>query len=395
MIKITEDIYWTGKKDTWIRSFHHHELSTHRGTTYNSYLIKDEKTVLVDTVLPTHCEEFVCNLENDVGLKNIDMIVMNHCEPDHGGSLAHLMQKIPDVPIYCTKNGADMIRKYNQKDWNFNIVKTGDRISTGKYELLFIEMQMIHWPDSMATYVDGSGVLLSNDAFGHHYALENALFDDEANETELYEEAIKYYANILNPFNLLIKRKLEQLALLDLKIDIICPSHGMIFRKDPARIVETYTRWCDNYSEDYVAVIFGTIWRSTEEMAGAIAKGIKDEGVKCKIIDANLTDKNDLVTEVFRAKAIMVGSPTINNNTVTSIATALHEMTALKYKGKPAAAFGSFGWSGESGKQISEALENSGFTIVQPPLMIKYKATCDELAECEKFGREFAQKIKG
>ena len=393
MFEIKKDIYFTGIKDPKIKSFHRHELSTHRGTSYNSYVLKDEKTVLFDTVWSPHADEFIEALDRDFGLKNIDILVVNHCEPDHGGSLGALMEKIPNVPIYCTKNGADMIRGYNHKDWDFHIVKTGDTLKTGKYELMFIEMQMIHWPDSMMTYIGGADTLISNDAFGQHYACGDAMFNDEADTAELYEEAIKYYANILYPFSALIKRKLEQLALLDLKIDMIAPSHGLIWRKDPMQIVGTYAKWCDNYAENRAIVVFGTIWRSTEKMAKAVAEGMNAEGLDTCVIEAALTDKNDLVTEVFKAKAVAIGSSTISNNVVTSISVLLHEIKALKYKGKPAASFGSYGWSGESGKQISDALKESGFVVAQEPLMVKYNPTREDLGKCVEFGRTFAKGI--
>jgi len=198
MIEIKKDIYWVGTKHWELRQFHGHELSTHRGSTYSSYLIRDKKAVLVDTVWNPYQEGFIDSLEKEVGINNIDAIVINHAEPDHGGSLELLMSKIPDTPIYCTKSGADIIRRHFHKEWNFNIVKTGDTLSTGNYELIFVEMQMIHWPDSMLTYVKGANLVLSNDAFGQHYS-PLSLFNDEVDTCELYQEAVKYYANILTP----------------------------------------------------------------------------------------------------------------------------------------------------------------------------------------------------
>ena len=208
MLEIKKNIYWCGIRDWGLGVFHGHELSTHRASSYNSYLIKDKKTVLVDTVWDPYKEKFVEDLEKNVGLKNIDALVINHVEPDHGGSLGLIMEKIPNTPIYCTKNGAEIIKRYFGKDWNFNIVKTGDVLDLGEYKLNFVEMQMIHWPDSMLEYVDGAKLVLSNDAFGQHYC-GTSIFDDENDQCEIYQESIKYFANILGPFKPLITKKIE------------------------------------------------------------------------------------------------------------------------------------------------------------------------------------------
>ncbi|NMB97332.1 MAG: MBL fold metallo-hydrolase, partial [Clostridiaceae bacterium] len=247
MLKIKDNIYWSGIRDWELRNFHGHELSTHRGSSYNSYILKDEKTVLIDTVWDPYQEQFVENLEKEIGLANIDMIVINHMEPDHGGGLGYLMSKMPEnTPIYCTKNGADIIKKYFNKDWNFQIVKTGDTVKTGKYELVFVEMTMLHWPDSLLTYVKGANVVFSNDAFGQHYS-GAGFFNDEVDTCELYQEAIKYYANILLPYSALVKKKIEQIKSMDLKIDMIAPAHGVIWRNNPIQIIDKYYEWCQNY----------------------------------------------------------------------------------------------------------------------------------------------------
>jgi len=222
--RIKDEIYWVGIKDWEIKRFHGEEYSTHRGSTYNSYLIKDQKIALVDTVWTPFHEGFLEELEKEIGLKNISLVVINHTEQDHAGSLAYLMERIPDVPIYCTKNGAMMIKKHFHRDWNFNVVKTGDSVELGKNRLVFVEMTMLHWPDTMATYVAGANVLLSNDAFGQHY-VSPYLFNDQVDQGELYQEAIKYYANILTPFSRLVKAKIKEILDLNLSIEMIAPSH--------------------------------------------------------------------------------------------------------------------------------------------------------------------------
>ncbi len=393
MIEIKKNIYWVGIKDWGIRKFHGHEFSTNRGSSYNSYLIKDEKTVLIDTVWTPYKEEFTQKLEKEVGLKNIDMIVINHNEPDHGGSLGYLMEKIPNTPIYCTKNGAEIIKKHFHKDWNFNIVKTGDTINTGKYDLVFVEMQMLHWPDSMLTYVKGANLVISNDAFGQHYATQT-MFNDEADQCEIYQEAIKYYANILTPFSAILKKKLEQITELNLPIDMIAPSHGIIWRDNPGQIIEKYSEWSNNYNEGGFVVIFDTMYDATRIMAELIMAGIESEGVKCKLIDSASNDRSDLITEVFKAKGIAIGSCTVNNTVLRSVASLLDEVKGLKFKEKLGAGFGSYGWSGEAPKIISKKLEESGIKVVEEPLQLRYNPTEEERKLCFEYGQKLAKHIK-
>lgn len=396
MVEIKKNIYWCGIKDWELRHFHGHELSTHRGSSYNSYLIKDKKTVLVDTVWEPYKEEFVNALDREIGLGSIDAIVINHTEPDHGGSLGHLLDRLPDksVPIYCTKNGADIISRYfPQKGLNLNIVKTGDTLSTGEYELVFVEMQMIHWPDSMLTYVKGAATALSNDAFGQHYA-GISLFNDEVDSCELFEEALKYYANILTPFSALIKKKIEQIKALGLPIDMIAPSHGVIWRRDPMQIVDKYYEWSQDYSEGHAVIIFDTMYEATKTMAEAIGGGLTKQGVKCKLFNVSATDQSDLITEIFKAKGVIIGSCTVNNTVLRVTAGLLEEIKGHKFRGKLGAGFGSYGWSGESPKIISTALENSGFRIAGGPLGVKYRASESDLLQCAAFGESFAQEMK-
>ncbi|NLD45723.1 MAG: MBL fold metallo-hydrolase [Clostridiaceae bacterium] len=393
MIRVKDNIYWVGIKDWELRKFHGHELSTHRGSTYNSYLIKDKKTVLVDTVWNPYKKEFVENLESEVGLENIDYIIINHCEPDHSGSLDYLMEKIPGTPIYCSKHGEESIKRHFHKDYNINVVKTGDTLNIGDNELVFVEMQMIHWPDSMLTYVKGANVVLSNDAFGQHYS-PASLFNDEIDECELYQEAIKYYANILTPFKPLIKKKIEDIKALNLNIEVIAPSHGVIWRKNPLQIIEKYYEWSQNeYSEDYVVIVYDTMYNATKDMALAIGAGLDNGGVKYKLFNFSATDKSDLITELFKAKGIIVGSCTVNNGALSSIEMLLEEIRLLKIKNKSAAGFGSYGWSGEAPKHISDKLENAGLKVVAEPLRFKYKLTEDELLQCVKFGEEFTKTV--
>lgn len=391
--EIKKNVYWVGIKDWDLKNFHGHELSTHRGSTYNSYLIRDKKTVLVDTVWNPYQEEFIKKLEKMIRLEEIDMIVINHMEPDHGGSLGYLMSRIPETPIYCTRHGADTIRKYFGQDWNINVVKTGDSVKIGEYELLFVDMQMIHWPDSLLTYVKGAGLVLSNDAFGQHFS-PISLFNDEVDKCELYQEAIKYYANILTPFSALIKKKIEQIRSLDLPIEMIAPSHGVIWRENPVQILDKYYEWSQDYNEGHAVVIYDTMYNSTKSMAEAIAEGLARKGVMSKLFNASVSDPSDLITEIFKAKGVIVGTCTVNNTVMRSIAAVLEEIKAHRFKGKVGAGFGSYGWSGEGAKEISRRLEEAGLAVPVPPLQFKYRPSGEELQKCVEFGEAIAESMR-
>jgi len=392
MLKISENVYWDGIQDWDLKLFHGHELSTHRGSTYNSYVIKDEKTVLVDTVWFPHKETFLNRLEADVGIDNIDMIISNHNEPDHGGALDTIMELRPDIPIYCTAFGEKIIKAHFHKDWNFVTVKTGDTINIGKNNLTFVEMRMIHWPDSMMTYLSHDKVLLSNDAFGQHYCARS-MFNDEVETEELYQEAIKYYANILTPFSPLIAKKIDEVVALDIDIDMIAPSHGVIWRENPLQIVETYAKWANNYSEDYAVVIYDTMYDATKKMAESIEAGLRSKGVNVKLFNSSVTDMSDLLTEIFRSNAVAVGSCTVNNNALTSIVAITHEIMAHKMKAKPYVAFGSYGWSGEAPAQIDETLSKTKMIQVTEPIKAKYTPTAEDFEVCFKAGVKLAEAI--
>jgi len=390
---IKNNVTWIGKIDWELRTFHGEEYSTHSGSSYNSYLIKEEKTVLIDTVWLPFADEFVENLEQEVDINTIDYIIVNHGENDHSGALIKLMEKIPNTPIYCTAKAVDSLKGQYQKDWNFNVVKTGDTLDIGNGKsLVFVEMRMLHWPDSMATYMTGDNILFSNDAFGQHYACEH-LFNDFADTCKLNEEAMKYYANILNPFSPILKKKLTEVLDLNLDIDIIATSHGVVWRDNPIQIVEKYQQWCDNYQENQITIIYDTMWNNTKLMAEKIAEGIRleDPLVVVKLFNISKTDENDLATEVFKSKAIAVGSPTVSNGVLRSLMGFIYYLKELKFKNKKAVSFGSYGWSGESPKVLAELLEQAGFQIVADSLRINWKMTEDGQAQALELGRTIAK----
>jgi flavorubredoxin len=276
------------------------------------------------------------------------------------------MKHIPDTPIYCTENAVKSLKGQYHQDWNFKVVKTGDKLDLGNgKELIFVEMRMLHWPDSMAAYMTGDNILFSNDAFGQHYATE-MLYNDLVDQGELMTESIKYFANILNPFNPILQKKLQEVLSLNLQIDMIATSHGVIWRNNPLQIVEKYVQWSADYQENQITVIYDTMWNGTRELAERIALGIQlqDPAVTVKIFNLSKSDFNDVATEVFRSKAIAVGSPTVGNGLLHSVAGFLHYLKSLKFKKKKAAAFGCYGWSGESVKILNEMLADAGFEII-------------------------------
>ena len=273
--KITDKVTWVGKIDWELKRFHGEELSTHRGSTYNAYLIRDEKTVLIDTVWKPYEKEFVENLKKEIDLKEIDYIVINHGEIDHSGALEALLNEIPDTPVYCTANAVKSLKGHYHKDWNFVQVKTGDTLDIGESKLIFVEARMLHWPDSMFTYMTGENILFSNDAFGQHYAAEK-LFNDKVDNDELYYEAMKYYANILTPFSGFVKKKIYELLDMNLSINMICTSHGVIWKDNPLQIVNKYLEWANDYQENQITIVYDTMWNGTRRMAEAIAEGIRE-----------------------------------------------------------------------------------------------------------------------
>ena len=365
---VKNNVYWVGFMDWELESFHGADYSINHGSSQNAYLIKEEKTVLIDTVWKPHSTEFIDNLEKEIDLKKIDFIVANHGEVDHSGSLPALMEKIPNTPIYCTANGVKSLTgQYHHPEWNYQVVKTGDSIDIGNgKKLIFVEMKMLHWPDSMATYLTGDNILFSNDAFGQHFAVEE-LFNDKADQCRLWEEALKYYANILSPFSPLVKKKVEEIQGLNLPIDIIAPSHGSIWRENPMQIVEKYYEWSQNYQEDQITVVYDTMWDGTKQLAHKISAEISriSPDTRVRIYNISKINKNDIMTEVFKSKAIALGSPTVSGSILSSVGGWLDFLKELKYKGKKAAVFGCYGWSGEGTKVLRERLTEAGFSVAE------------------------------
>ncbi len=365
---VKNNVSWLGYIDWELESFHGDDYSIYNGSSQNAYLIQEEKTVLIDTVWAPHRFEFIENLKKEIDLSEIDFIVVNHGEVDHSGALVDLMKEIPDTPIYCTANAIKSLEgQYGKHDWNMNVVKTGDSVDIGNgKQLIFVEMRMLHWPDSMATYMTGDNILFSNDAFGQHFAVEE-LFNDRADQCLLEKEAMKYYANILNPFSPLVARKIEEIIELDLPIDIIAPSHGAIWRDNPMQIVEKYTAWANNYQEDQLTIVYDTMWEGTTKIAHKIAEAAREVSPETvvKVFNCAKADKNEIMTEVFKSRAVAVGSPTNGNDILSSVDGWIHFLRTLKFKNKKAATFGCYGWSGESVKILKESMKDAGFEVIE------------------------------
>lgn len=386
-------IHWVGSIEWMLKHFHSHELSIYRGTTYNSYLIVDEKIALIDTVKNTHIEEFLRTIERVVPVEKIDYLVVNHAEPDHSGAIPALLARNPRLKVVCSKGGQTSMTRHFPAVRDLQVVKTGDVLSLGKRSLRFFEAQMLHWPDTMFSYCPEEKILFSNDAFGQHYAHANR-FADQVDEWELWQEAVKYFANILTPFCSQIIKKIQEYSALDWPIEMICPSHGAIWRKNPMQIVEKYLEWASGKTPPSAVVIFDSIWGGTERMAKAICRGIEAEGVPYKLFYAGVADLNDVMTAILLSRGVAIGCPTLNNNLMPSIAPYLEEMRGLRFPNKIGAAFGTFGWSGEVIKRLEEALEKAQIKVVQPGLKVQFSPNEDDLKTCETFGRDFARQIK-
>lgn len=359
--QITPTTTWVGYLDWENRFFHGHDYITRHGTTENAYLIQEEKIILIDTVKEAASSLFLENLRQEVDLQKISFIVINHGESDHTGALPLLMKEIPHCPIYTTAAGIQSLEgKYGKNGWLFKVVKNGDTVDIGNgKKLLFYEMKMIHWPDSMATFLTGDNLLFSNDAFGQHYATEDR-FDDQVNNEILFHEAQQYFVNILWPMAPLITKKLTELQ--TLPIEIIAPSHGIIWRH-PLKIITQYTKWLSMKDNSSIVILYDSLYNGTTSIANLLAEQLRLQCPERKIQLFSLSDcdLNEIMVALWEAKGFLIGTPTINNNPLSSFFRWLALCKALKITGKYGATFGCYGWSGEAPKIMDQALQNAGF----------------------------------
>lgn len=392
-IPVAENIWWVGAIDWGARHFHGHTYSTKRGTTYNAYLILGEKITLIDTVYGPFAEEMIQRIRSVIAPEKIDIIIANHIEPDHSGAIPALIKLCPNAKIYGSARAGQGLERYYQQKLNFNAVKTGDRLSIGKQTLQFIEIPMIHWPDSMMSYLVEDQILFSNDAFGQHYATSER-FDDEVPQETLMEEAAKYFANILWPFSHLIAAKLAEIEKMNLPLKKILTSHGLSWRNDPGKILGAYKRWAANETKPKVVVVYETMWGSTAKMARKIAEGLSDAGVPHEVYDIAETDRTEVIYDMFDAKAFIVGSSNHDSGILPNMVSFMELLKGLHPKNRIGCAFGSYGWSGIAVQSLQNTLAASGVEIVQPLLSVVYAPDETQLASCYELGKKMAALVQ-
>ena len=383
--ELAKGIYWVGAIDWDIRDFHGY--STDRGTTYNAYLVIDKKVTLFDTVKHSHLDELLGRIRAIIDPEKIDYLVVNHVEMDHSGSLPAMMEIIKPEKLICSPAGHKaIVDHFHREDWPYSIVKTGDQISIGRRTIQFLETKMLHWPDSMFSYLPEDGILISSDAFGEHYA-SSARFDDEVPLGDVMNEATKYYANILYLFSPLVAKLLQTVSDMNLDIKMIAPDHGIIWRSHIDTIIKAYDRWSRYQADNKALVIYDTMWHSTEKMADAVALGLEEAGVRYALLNLKHHHRSDVMTQILGARAVILGSSTMNNGLLPRMAGFLSYMRGLKPAGKLGAAFGSFGWSGEAVKLLTTALTEMKIDVIEEGLRMKYVPTAAQLEECREMGK--------
>ena len=388
--ELAHGIYQVGAVDWITRDFHGYK--TPRGVTYNSYLIVDEKVCLIDTVKAPFAKELLERIREIIDPSKIDYVIVNHVEPDHSSGLPALMEVAPQAKVILTEQGRSEIIKYFGREYDFHVVRNGDTLSLGRHQLRFVPLPMLHWPDTMATYLEDEQILFSNDAFGQHYST-NFKFDDENEMSEVFYEAKKYYANILMPFSKLVVRALDTLA--SLPIRMIAPSHGIIWRAHVPEIVALYKKWGAGETDALVLVVYDTMWGSTEAMARKILEGLTSGGIKAKFYRMAEADKSEMVAELLEARGLIIGASTLNNGMLPGMAGFLYYLKGLKPLNKAGAAFGAYGWAGGAQADIETALKAAGIPVEMAGPTLKWAPTPDELQRCFDFGKEFAQKVQG
>jgi anaerobic nitric oxide reductase flavorubredoxin len=395
-VEIKPHIYWVGAIDWAIRDFHGYV--TPNGTTYNNYLILDKSVTLVDTVRHEFCHYTIDNIKALTDPAKIENIVINHIENDHATSLGEIMELAPNALIHITgrgKKGLD--RFFDTSRWKFRIVKTGDTLNTGTKTITFLETPMLHWPDSMMSYVQEDRLLISQDGFGQHLA-SSARFDDEycdqCSTVELEHAVRDYYANILMPFGQLIKAKIGEIQKLGLVIDMIAPDHGVIWRRDPAKILQMYLDMANSKADLRVVIIYDTMWHSTEYMTIPLMEGVKAAGVEVEVIKLRATPMSEAAKRFWESRAMLVGTPTLNNIMYPSVAEFLTYLRGLRPKDRMVGAFGSFGWGGGAVKEAYSVFKQMGLEAVEPGVEVLYRPGPEDEKKCFEFGKQFAEKVK-
>jgi len=395
-VELAEGVYWVGAVDWAVRDFHGYETSY--GTTYNNYLILDDEPTLVDTVKFDFAEVCIRHIRNIIDPAKIRHIVINHIENDHATGIDKVMALCPGATIYITDKGLKgLSRFFDLSAWKVRVVKSGDTLNIGRRTLRFVETPMLHWPDSMMTWVENDRILFSQDAFGQHIA-SSARFDDEivtcASMAMLDDAVTDYYANILMPFGNIIKSKIAEIAALGIDPAIIAPDHGIIWRSHPGRVIQSYLDMANGRTDLRVAIIYDTMWHSTEEMARFIAQGIKDEGVDAAVIKLRATPMSAAIKEFWKSRGCLIGSPTLNNIMFPTVAEFMTHVRGLRPKNRLVGAFGSYGWGGGAVKDAYEEFKRMRLEMHEPGLQILYKPSAEDEAVCYEYGKAFAARVK-
>ena len=388
-VEIKRGIYWVGGIDWDLRNFHGY--LTQRGSTYNAYLIVDEKIVLVDTVKHHLFEEMLSRIKGIVDPSRIDYVVSNHVEMDHSGSIPKILEIAPKAKIVTSPQGEKGLRRHFKEDWDFLTVKSGDVINIGNRSLQFFLTPMVHWPDNMVTYIPKEKILLSNDAFGQHIANAKR-FDDEIGWDILYEESAKYYANIVFPYGEQVKKALD--ALSRLNIEMIAPGHGTIWRTYLPKILECYQKWANNETEKRALIVYDTMWNSTRKIAYSLQEGLESEDIPITMRALKTNHISGILTDVLFSRAILVGSPTLNNGILPPIGAFLTYLKGLRPKKRIGFPFGSYGWGGQAVKEIENVMKNLGWEIPLESINIRYIPDKEELDKTRKMGQKLGKIIK-
>ena len=388
-IKLKPDVHWIGGIDWDLRDFHGYV--TQRGSTYNSYLIMDEKITVIDTVKHYMFDEMFTRLKQMIDPNDIDYIISNHVEMDHSGSIPKLLEHAPNATIITSTRGEKGLKRHYKKDWDLQVVKSGETVSLGKRNLHFVHIPMVHWPDSMVTYSPYDKILFSNDAFGQHIA-SSERFDDELDWGVIHEEAAKYYANIVMPYGSQVKKALESMK--DLDIDIIAPSHGIIWRSHVKDILKEYQKWCQDKTEEKALIIYDSMWGSTKKMAYALSEGIQEAGVPFSLLNLQTNHISDILTEILNAKLILFGSPTLNNTMLPKMGGFLTYLKGLRPKNRIGFVFGSYGWGGQAVGEIEKILSDMKWEIPEKSVNINFVPDEEELEELRSIGLKLANYMK-
>jgi len=374
-IKISNDIYWVGGIDWDLRDFHGY--LTPRGSTYNAYLILDEKIVLVDTVKFYLFDEMISRIKQIIDPAKIDVVLSNHVEMDHSGSIPKILRVAPKAEVITSTQGEKGLRRHFKQDWNFRVMNSGETYKIGKRTLHFVHTPMVHWPDNMVTYMAEDKILLSNDAFGQHIA-SSERFDDEIGWDILREEAAKYYANIVMPYGDQTNKALE--AVSELNIEKVCPSHGVIWRSYIPRIVEQYQGWANYETENKALIIYDTMWGSTAKIANKLYEGLEESGLKVTFRNLKTNHISDIITDLLDSRLILIGSPTLNNGMLPTMGGFLTYLKGLRPKKRIGFVFGSFGWGGQAVGEIEAVMKGLGWEIPEKSLNIKFIPDESELS---------------